>query len=465
MKQADIAIIGAGPGGYVAALRASQLGAKVICIEKQWVGGVCLNWGCIPTKALLRSAEVFSLVKEAKKFGVLVDEPTLDWAKAMAHKEKTVNRMTRGVAMLLERAGVELLMGEARFTRANTLTVTTEAGEETVQADKIVIATGSRPLFVPIPGLDGPNVITSQDALALEALPKSVCIIGGGAIGLEFASLLNAVGVEVTIVEMLPSLAPLMDEAIGAGLARAFKRKKIKIMTETRVTGIEDTPEGCVVSMEGLDGAETVTAEKVLASIGRAPNVENLGLEVLGIQPTRKGIQVDDRMRTAVPGVYAIGDVALDGPMLAHVASHQGIVAVEDAMGLTAAMDYTAVPACIFCEPEAAGVGLTEGQARAQGIEIKVGEFPLSANGKAVSMGEAQGFIKVIARAENDAVLGLHILGPHASDLVLEGTLAIELETTLHEIVHTIHAHPTLGESIGEAALAADNLALHIPSK
>jgi len=465
MKQADIAIIGAGPGGYVAALRASQLGAKVICIEKQWMGGVCLNCGCIPTKALLRSAEVFSLVQEAQQFGVMVEGATLDWSKAMTHKKKTVSRMTRGVGMLLDKAGVEVLMGEARFTRANTLTVTGEDGEETVQADKIIIATGSRPLIVPIPGLDGPNVITSLEALEMETLPKSLCIIGGGAIGLEFASIMNAAGVEVTIVEMLPSLAPLMDESIGKGLARAFKRKKIKIMTETRVTGIEDSAEGCVVTVEDSDGSETVTAEKVLASIGRAPNVENLGLEVLGIQPTRKGIQVDDRMRTAVPGVYAIGDVALDGPMLAHVASHQGVVAVEDAMGLTASMDYTAVPACIFSQPEAAGVGLTEAQAKEQGIAYKVGEFPLSANGKAVAMGETFGQIKVIAREADDAVIGLHILGPHASDLVLEGTLAIELETTLHEIVHTIHGHPTLGETIAEAAMAADGLALHIPKK
>jgi dihydrolipoamide dehydrogenase len=465
MKQADIAIIGAGPGGYVAALRASQLGAKVICIEKELVGGVCLNWGCIPTKALLRSAEVFSLVQEAAQFGVIVGEPAIDWPKAMARKAAVVNQMTGGVKMLLQRAGVELLMGEARFVRNNTLAVATAQGEETVVAENIIIATGSRPLFVPIPGLDGPDVITSTDALALEELPASICIIGGGAIGLEFASLFNAFGLEVTIVEMLPTLAPLMDRSIGEGLAWSLGRKGIDIRTNTRVTRIDHTAEGCIVSMEVPDGADTVTAAKVLASIGRAPNVENLGLEELGIKPTRKGIQVDNRMRTAVPGIYAIGDVAEEGPMLAHVASQQGIVAVEDALGHTAVMHYDAVPSCIFCEPEAASVGLSEQEARDQGYEVQVGMFALANNGKAVAMGETDGFIKIVSEAQHGAVLGMHIVGPHASDLVLEGTLAIALESTLDEIVHTIHAHPTLGESIPEAALAARGLALHLPKK
>ena len=465
MIRADIAIIGAGPGGYVAALRAAQLGAQVVCIEKQWVGGVCLNCGCIPTKALLRSAEVYSLVKEAEQFGVIAGQPSVDWGQAMSRKQAVVDQMTGGVRMLLQRAGVELVLGEARFIRANTLAVTMGDGDDTVVADSIVIATGSRSLIVPIPGLDGPNVITSKDALALEALPESIGIIGGGAIGLEFASLFNAFGVEVTIVEMLPTLAPLMDRAIGEGLAWSLGSKGIDIRTSTRVTGIGHTAEGCVVSMEGPNGEDTVEAQKVLSAIGRAPNVENIGLEVLGIKPTRKGIQVDDRMRTAVPHIYAIGDVALDGPMLAHVASHQGIVAVEDALGHDAVMDYRAVPACIFTEPQAAGVGLTEQQARDQGYDVKVGMFALANNGKAITMGETDGFVKVVSEAKHGAVLGLHVVGPHASDLVLEGTLAVGLETTLDEIVHTIHAHPTLGEAIAEAALAVNDLALHLPRK
>ncbi|MBM3188053.1 MAG: dihydrolipoyl dehydrogenase [Chloroflexi bacterium] len=463
MIRADIAIIGAGPGGYVAALRASQLGAKVVCIEKQWIGGVCLNWGCVPTKAMLRCAEVYALAQKADQFGVTVGQVGFDWAKVQQHKERVVQQMTGGVSMLLRRGGVQVLMGEASFARANTLTVRLADGRETVVADKILIATGSRPLQVPIPGLDGPHVLDSQDVIALQSLPESICIIGGGAIGLEFGSLFNTFGVQVTLVEMLPRLAPLMDASIGDGLAWTLGNEGIAIKTGTRVTRIEHGASGCTVEMAGPDGESKVEVEKVLSAIGRAPNVEGLGLEVLGIHPTRKGIQVDNRMRTAVPGVYAIGDVAADGPMLAHVASHQGIVAVEDALGHPAVMDYAAVPSCIFSLPEAAGVGLTEEQAREAGYEVQVGIFGLANNGKAVAMKETDGFVKVVSEAQHGALLGLHAVGPHASDLILEGTLGLNLEVTLEELDHTIHPHPTLGEAIAEAALAARRRALHLP--
>ena len=470
MIHTDIAIIGAGPGGYVAALRATQLGAQVVCIEKRWLGGVCLNIGCIPTKALLRSAEVLALVKEAAAYGVLVGEPRFDWSIAQARKERVVKRLVGGVGMLLERAGVQVLEGTASFIRPNTLTVQLPDGEETVVADNVIIATGSRTLVVPIPGLDGPGVIDSTDALALDALPESICIIGGGAIGLEFASLFSTFGVQVTLVEMLPRLAPLMDASIGEALDRALRRQGVDVLTETRVTRIEPTDSGSRVSMNTPEGEEQIEVETVLSAIGRAPNVEDLGLEVLGLKPTRKGrqgpaqgIQVDDRMRTAVSGIYAIGDVAAEGPMLAHVASHQGIVAVEDALGHPAVIDYTAVPSCIYSLPEAASVGLSEAQAREQGYEVCVGTFTLAANGKAVAMGDTNGFVKVVARAAHGAVLGLHIVGPHASDLILEGAMAIGLEATLDEIDHTIHPHPALGEAIAEAALAARDKALHLP--
>ena len=461
--RADIAVIGAGPGGYVAALRASQLGAKVICIEKQWVGGVCLNEGCIPTKALLHSAEVYIAARNAGAYGIVVDEPKVDWARVQAHKAKVSGQLVRGVTKLLERAGVQVIMGEATFVRPDTLSVRLNDGLQTVVADKVIIATGSRTMQVPIPGLDGPGVIDYAGCLALGTLPQSVCVIGGGAIGLEFASLFNTFGVQVTIVEMLPRLAPLMDASIGEGLAWSFASRGAEVMTGTRVTGVAPSNGGCVVSMVSAEGERKVEAEKVLQAIGRSPNVEGIGLEVLGLKPTRKGIQVDRHMRTAAPNVYAIGDVAAEGPMLAHVASHQGIVAVEDALGHPAAMDYTAVPSCIFSLPEAASVGLTDEQAREQGYEVQTGIFALPNNGKALAMGDTEGFVKVVSEAKYGAILGVHVVGPHASDLILEGTMAISLEATLDEVEHTIHPHPTLGEAIAEAALAVRHQALHLP--
>jgi len=462
---ADIAIIGTGPGGYVAALRASQLGAKVICIEKQWMGGVCLNEGCIPTKALLRSAEVFSLVSHAAAFGVEVGEPKINWQAMQARKEKVIKQMVNGVVKLLDRAGVQTIMGTASFLRPNTLRVTTESGEEHVVADNIIIATGSRTMQVPIPGLDGPSVIDHSGIMALQELPASLCVIGGGAIGLEYASLMVELGVQVTVVEMLPRLAPLMDASIGQGLAWSLGNHGVAVMTGTKVTSVKAGTNGAAVMVTSPEGERQIEAEKVLSAIGRSPNTEGIGLEVLGLNATRKGIAVDDRMRTAVPHVYAIGDVAAEGPMLAHVASHQGVVAVEDALGLPAHIDYKSVPSCIFTLPEAAGVGLTEEQAREAGYDVLVGTFGLANNGKAVAYGDTDGFVKVVSESKHHAVLGMHIVGPHASDLILEGALAIQLEATLEEIEHTIHAHPTLGESNAEAALAAMGRSLHLPMR
>ncbi len=463
--QADIAVIGSGPGGYVAALRAAQLGARVVCVERQWIGGVCLNEGCIPTKSLLRSADVFHLVNKAGKFGVGVEGVTFDWAGAQAHKDRVISQTVGGVTTLLSRAGVQMLMGEASFLRPQTLKVRLADGEETIEAGDVIIATGSRTLQVPIPGIDGPNVIDHSGALNLEALPDSLCVIGGGAIGLEFASLFNTLGVQVTLVEMLPHLAPLMDASIGDGLAWSLGNRGVRVLANTRVTGIISGEGGCQVTVQTPEGEEQIEAEKVLSAIGRAPNVEGIGLEVLGLKPTRAGIQVDDRMHTAVPHVYAIGDVAAEGPMLAHVASHQGVVAVENALGHPTQMDYTAVPSCIFTSPEAASVGLSEQQARDLGYDVLTGIFALPNNAKAVAMDETDGFVKFVADAEHGAILGMHVVGPEASDLVMEGTVAIALEATLDEIEYTIHAHPTLAESIHEAALAARGRALHLPMR
>lgn len=466
MIRARIAIIGSGPGGYVAALRAAQLGADVVCIEKADIGGVCLNWGCIPTKALLRTVEVFEMVRHAAAFGVLAGEPTLDWATAQRRKEEVKARLGRGVRTLLDRAGVQMLEGHARLAREGTLQVATATGQETVIADDIIIASGSRPLQVPIPGLDDPGILDSTAALQLETLPESLCIIGSGAIGVEFASLMATCGVRVTLVEMLPRILPLMDETISEMLARSLKRRGIAIHVGTRVTAVAKTEAGYVVTMESeKEGVQQIEVERVLSAIGRAPNVEDLGLERIGLRPGRKGIVVDERMRTAVPHVYAIGDCAADGPMLAHVASHQGIVAVEDAMGLAARMDYTAVPNCVFSLPEVAGVGLTEAEARTQGYDVQTGLFAMAGNGKALAYGETEGFVKIVSERENNAILGVHIMGPHASDLVLEGTILRQFEFTLEEAEKIIHPHPTLGESIAEALLDVQGRALHAPAK
>jgi dihydrolipoamide dehydrogenase len=463
--RADIAIIGAGPGGYVAAIRAAQLGARVVCLEKKWIGGVCLNEGCVPTKALLRTAEVYALIQESGKFGVISEQPKVDWSRAQARKAQVVKQMVGGVDVLLKRLGVQVIMGEASFAGSDTLSVRLPDGKETVVADNVIIATGSRGMQLPIPGLDDPGIIDYAGALGLESLPASVCVIGGGAIGLEFASLFSTLGVQATVVEMLPRLAPLMDASIGDGLAWSLGKRGIGIHTNTRVTRVSRSSAGFVVTMTTPDGARQVETEKVLVAVGRVPNTEGLGLETVGLKPTRKGIEVDNHMRTAAPHVYAIGDVAAEGPMLAHVASHQGLVAVEDALGHHAMMDYTAVPSCIFSLPEAASVGLTEEQARGQGYDVQTGIFALANNSKALAIGDTDGFVKMVSEANHGAILGVHIVGPHASDLVLEGTMAISLEATLDEMEHTIHPHPALGESIYEAALAARGRALHLPRK
>jgi len=464
MIKTDIAIIGAGPGGYIAALRARQLGASVVCIEKERIGGVCLNWGCIPTKALLRSAEVYKLARESNRYGISTGEVGYDWAAVQARKERVVSQLVGGVSKLLSRAGVQTLSGAARFARERTLLVASAEGSETVEAETVIIATGSRPLVAPVPGLDAPGILDSTSALALERLPRSLCIIGSGAIGIEFASLLATFGVEVTLVEMLPRIAPLMDHSVSEGLAWSLAQAGVEVLTGARVTQVEHLAGGCRTVLQTEGGEEVVATERVMSAIGRIPNVEGLGLETIGLQPTRKGLQVDSHLRTAAPGVYAIGDVAADGPMLAHVASHQGVVAVEDARGLPARMDYDAIPSCIYSLPEAASVGLTEEQARAQYGEVITGVFALANNGKALAMGDTDGFVKVVAEAQHGAVLGVHAVGPHASDLILQGILGVQLELTLDEWAHTIQPHPALGEALGEAALLALGRPLAAPN-
>ncbi|MCL6430146.1 MAG: dihydrolipoyl dehydrogenase [Anaerolineae bacterium] len=458
----DLVVIGGGPGGYVAALRAAQLGARVTLVEADRLGGVCLNVGCIPTKALLASAGVYHTVARAAEFGVRCNAPEVDWAAMQARKEQVVAKMVGGVRMLLERAGVTVLPGRARFLGADRLAVSGPAGEQMLSGGRFIIATGSAPLRLPIPGADLPGVLDSTGALSLETLPESLLVVGGGAVGLEFATLFATLGVRVTLVEMLPRLAPLMDRDVGEALRTALAVQRVKVYVNTRIEAIEAGDRGLVARLQGAQEGLAVEAEKVLLAAGRRPNVEGLGLEEAGVAFDRKGIRVDDRMATSVAGIYAIGDV-VGGSMLAHVAMHQGVVAAENALGHEAHMRYNAVPSCIFTRPEAASVGLSEEAAREQGYDVRVGRFPFNGNGKAVAQGEIEGFVKVVAEARYGAVLGMHVVGPHASDLILEGALGLTLETTLDEIAATIHAHPTLGEAVAEAGLAALGRALHLP--
>ena len=465
MGTPHIAIIGGGPGGYVAALRARQLGAKVTLIEKEKIGGVCLNWGCIPTKTLLRSAEVFDMARRAQEFGVVTGNVELDWPAVLVRKTQVTSQLVGGIEVLLRKAGVEVIRGEARFTGPWSLIVRGVDGEQTLRPDRIIIAAGSSPISLPIPGLDLPQVIGSDGALEIAELPKRMLIIGGGAIGVEFASLFHTCGVDVTLVELLPRLIPNADHDIGDGLAWELGEKGVHIHTSAKVSQIVAGENGAVVChVEGPDGLVEIEVDSVLQAVGRKPSVDSLGLDVAGIRYSPKGIAVNNQMETNVPGIYAIGDV-VGGIMLAHVASTEGEVAAENAAGGDSFMNYKAVPSCIFSLPEAATVGMSEEQAREAGHSVLVGKFALVNNGKALAAGEPGGFIKIVADEQYGEILGLHVVGPHASDLILEGTLALTLEATLEEIDASIHPHPTLGEAIAEAALAAHGLALHLPAK
>lgn len=458
--KADVAIIGGGPGGYLAALRASQLGAKTVLIEKNKLGGVCLNEGCIPTKALLHTANVLKTVREAGTFGVKVGKPALDWAAAQARKQSVVDRLNSGVKLLLNRAGVEVIKGHARFLSPSSLEV---EGAGRIEAEKFIVATGSSPITLPIPGMDDPNVIDSSGALALEELPESILIIGGGYIGAEFASLFNALGVKVYVVEMLPRILPGIERDLSQALEKVFTKQGIKVHTGAKVTALEKSAAGLVAKVSADAGERKIEVEKILYAVGRRPNVEEAGLEQAGVRYDRKaGIHVDERMRTNVPHIYAVGDV-VGKIMLAHVAFREGVVAAENALGLESRMSYKAVPSCIFTDPEIASVGMSEEEAREKVSEVRTGSFPFSANGKALIEGNSEGFVKVVSEARYGEILGLHVIGPHASDLILEGSLALTGEATIAEIEHTIHPHPTLGEAIAEAVLDVEKRALHLP--
>jgi dihydrolipoamide dehydrogenase len=459
-----LAIIGAGPGGYVAAIRAAQLGAQVSVIENTEVGGTCLNRGCIPTKALLASVEAYIAAKGLDDFGIeLRGEVIPNIEKIMQRKTKVVSTLVKGIKGLFKSWGINLIEGRGILLSPEKIEIEKKDGtRDILEADKIIIATGSRPAQIPRFPIDGVHVLSSDDALNLSTIPKSMVIIGAGVVGCEFASIFGSLGTEITLVEMMPRAVSTEDIEISELLERELKKKKIKLLTNTGVERIEGREDGVHVVLS--DGKEIV-AEKVLVSIGRALNTEGIGLEACGIKKGPKSeILVNERMETNISGIYAIGDVT-GGILLAHVASQEGLVAATNACGGDEKIDYSVVPAAIFTSPEIASIGLREHQAVERGIKFNIGRFQFRGLGKAHAMGEISGFIKIIAEAETDKIIGAHIIGPHASDLIHELALAMKAGLRASDIAHTIHAHPTLAEGIMEAAEDLHGRAIHVPKK
>lgn len=452
-------VIGGGPGGYVAAIRIAQLGGKVAVVEKEKLGGTCLNRGCIPTKALIAAVEKLKAVEDAAAFGIEVSSPKVNFDKVQARKEAVVEKLVSGINYLFKKNKVELISGTAKIKAPGVVEVVENNGNRLeLQCANIVIATGSRPALIKGLGYNGTTVITSEEALNLSEIPKSMLIIGAGVIGCEFAHIYGSLGTEITMLEAAPSILPNQDKEISRRMQTIFKKKKYSVKTNAVIKKVAEVAGGVQAELES---GELLTAEKALISIGRTLNTQNLGLEEIGIAFGDKGeILVNEQMKTNIDGIYAIGDVVMKY-QLAHVASAQGIVAAENIMGKEAKMDYKAVPSCIFTDPEIASVGVTEKQVKKLGIPVKTGKFNFMANGKALSMGEAEGFVKIIAHAETDEVLGVHIIGPHASDLIAEATLAVNNGLTVKELAATIHAHPTLAEAIMEACENVHKLSIH----
>ena len=457
----SVLVIGGGPGGYVAAIRAAQLGASVTLVESVKIGGTCLNRGCMPTKALLHSAEVYELATKSADIGILGRDVGVDWARVQANRQSVSDRLTSGVAALMRANKIRVVDGKAEFTGPKTVKV----GAETISADKVIIAVGSKPNMPPVPGLaESKAALDSTGALTLDHIPESLAVIGGGVIGLELGSVYMRFGTKVTVIEMLPRLLPLMDAEL-TGLVRAqLEAEGMEILTDASVVSVSDTASGAELKVKTASGERVIAAEKILVSTGRSPLTEGLGLEKAGVRLDKGYIVTDEHLETSVKGVYAVGDC--NGKlMLAHAAMAMGEAAAENAMGGSAVFDPDTSPSCAYIGPEFACVGLTEEDCAARGIEVKVGRFPTSANGKSLVVGAVNGMVKVIAGAKYGEILGVHILADRATDIIEEAALAIRLEATIDELVDTIHCHPTVSEALREAALAAEKRAVHIPNK
>ncbi len=459
----DLIVIGSGPGGYVAAIRASQLGMKVAVVEKESLGGVCLNWGCIPTKALLKSAQVFEYLKHAADYGITVSDYKADFGGMVKRSRDVADGMSKGIQFLFKKNKIEVLNGFGKLKSGKKVEVTAADGTVTLhEANHIMLATGARSRELPNLKQDGKKVIGYRDAMVLPTQPKSMVIVGSGAIGCEFAYFYNSIGTKVTIVEFMPNVVPVEDEEVSKQLARSFKKLGIEIMTEASVEAVDTSGDGCKVTVKTKKGEEILAAEIVLSAVGITPNIENIGLEECGVITDNGKVLVNDFYQTNIPGVYAIGDI-VKGPALAHVASAEGICCVEKIAGLPVEpINYNNIPGCTYCSPEIASVGYTEKAAKEAGYEIKVGKFPFSASGKAKAAGAADGFVKVIFDAKYGEWLGAHFIGANVTEFIAEVVVARNLETTGHEIIKSIHPHPTMSEALMEACAAAYGEVIHM---
>ena len=454
----DVAVVGTGPGGYVAAIRCAQLGLSVATVEDDRPGGVCLNWGCIPTKALLRNAEVVTLLGRAAEFGIRLSGFEANYAEAVQRSRKVADRMAKGVEFLFRKNKITLFPGRGTLTAKNVVEVKGATAAETIEARALILATGSEPKSLPGVAIDEKTVISSNGAVRNERAPKSIAVVGAGAVGVEFADVFAAYGVQVTLVEALPRIVPVEDEEVSKELTRAFTRRGIALKTGVKVVSVKPGGAGVVVDLDG----EKLEVEQVLMAVGRTARIAGLGLESIGVQFERGFVKVSPHMETSVKGLYAIGDMA-GAPLLAHKAMAEGIVAAEAIAGKSPrAVDYGNVPSCTYCRPQIASIGVTEARARENGREVAVGKFPFVASGKAVALGETEGFVKVIADKATGELLGVHIVGAEATEIIHEFAVGRTLEATLEEIIHTIHAHPTLSEAALEATLAALGQAIHI---
>lgn len=459
----DIIIIGSGPGGYVAAIRASQLGFKTAVVEKAELGGICLNWGCIPTKALLKSAQVYQYTKHAAEYGIIVNDSRPDFEKIIARSRSVADAMSKGIQYLFKKNKIDVIQGFGKLINPSTVQVQKNDGStENITAQHIILATGARSKELPQLKQDGKKIIGYREALTLPYLPKSMIIVGSGAIGCEFAYFYNTMGTKVTLVEYLPNIIPLEDEEVSKALARSFKKEGIEIITEGNVVAVDTYSDICKVTVETKQGNKTLEAEIVLSAVGVTPNLENIGIEELGIELENGKIKVNQWYETNVKGIYAIGDI-VPGPALAHVASAEGICCVEHIAGKNPQpINYNNIPSCIYTTPEVASVGLTEKQAVEKGYEIKVGKFPYTASGKAKAAGNSDGFVKLIFDAKYGELLGAHLIGLNVTEMIAELVVSKTLETTGHELIKSIHPHPTMSEAIMEAAAAAYGEVIHL---
>ncbi|MBP6313180.1 MAG: dihydrolipoyl dehydrogenase [Flavobacteriales bacterium] len=459
----DLIVLGSGPGGYVAAIRASQLGLKTAIVEKEALGGICLNWGCIPTKALLKSANVFEYINHAKDYGITVGAPKADFPAIVTRSRDVAKGMSNGVQFLMKKNKIDVIMGTGTLKPGKKIEVKGADGKtQTVEGKNIIIATGARSRELPALKQDGKKIIGYRDAMVLPTQPKSMVVVGSGAIGSEFAYFYNALGTKVTLIEFLPNVVPVEDEDVSKQLEKSFKKQGIEVMTSSEVTKVDTSGKGCKVTVKTPKGEQSIECDIVLSAVGIAANIEGIGLEETGIVTDKGKIKVDDFYATNIPGHYAIGDVT-PGQALAHVASAEGIICVEKIAGQNPhKLDYNNIPGCTYCSPEVASVGMTEKQAKEKGLDIKVGKFPFMASGKASAAGAKDGFVKLIFDAKYGELLGAHMIGMNVTEMIAECVSIRKLETTGHEIIKTVHPHPTMSEAIMEAAAAAYGEVIHL---